>query len=140
MLLNRTMRTYGEECVIFYGNWSGRSQLKGCKPFPTSAIRKLFEKKFCVVEVDEYKTSVICNLCQSRLCKYRKQNGTLSHARLYCSDCKLEEKRTKRFVDRDINAAKNILWVGISSERPDCLSRNLSIAPRGTSSDPPSEE
>ena len=56
-------------------------------------------------------------------------------------DCRLEEKITKWFVDRDENAARNILWVGILS---DCLSRNLSInplvAPRVTSSDPPSEE
>ena len=144
VLLNRTMRTFGEECVIFYGNWSGRNQLGGCKPSPTTAVRKLFEKKFCVVEVDEYKTSATCNLCQSRLCKYRKKNGKLSHARLCCTNCRLDDKRSKRFVDRDENAARNILWVGISPERPACLSRNLSIdplvAPRGTSSDPPSED
>ena len=99
-LTNRMATTYGEDCVIFYGNWSGRSKLKGCKPSPTSAGWKEILRS-------GGKTSVTCNLCKSKLCKYRKKNGNLSRARLCCTHCRLNEKRSKQFVDRDINAAKN---------------------------------
>jgi len=38
-------------------------------------------------------------------------------------NCGLKEKRSKRFLDRDENAARNIFWIGLSEERPLCLSR-----------------
>lgn len=144
-MLNRVEKTFGRDCIIFYGNWSRREQLKGCDPSPVVGMKKLMSKRFRVVEVDEYKTSVTCNVCLERLSKYRKRDGKLSYSRLCCTNCGLEDKRSKRFVDRDYNAARNILWVGKSSEGPACLARSEvthgnkpPVGAGGTSNDPTS--
>ena len=85
---------------------------------------------------------VICNACRGRLSKYTKKSGFPSHSRLFCAKCGLEKKkRSKHFVDKDVNAAHNILWVGKSKERPTCLARNTQesnppVGPGGISSDP----
>ena len=57
--------------------------------------------------MDEYKTSQCCG--------YRQRDGKLSHSRLCCfncASCGLARERFKQFVDRDDNAARNILWIG----------------------------
>lgn len=38
-LLNRIAKTYGEECTMYYGNWSRRGQMTGCDPSPVKGIR-----------------------------------------------------------------------------------------------------
>ena len=128
-MINRVEEKFGSNCTIFYGDWSKKDQMKGCDPSPVVGVRKLLSKKFRVVEVDEYKTSVTCNICLERLLAYKKRDGKMSHSRLCCKNCGLKETRTKRFVDRDVNAARNILWIGKSSERPACLSRSQMTRP-----------
>ena len=59
-------------------------------------------------------TSKLCNNCKSVLEKYKKRDGMLCYSRLACRKCVLEQKRMKHFLDRDINAAKNILKIGKS--------------------------
>ena len=135
MLLNRIEDKYGKN---YYGDWS-RSQMPGCIPSPTSGMSKMLLKRFTVTYVDEFRTSVTCNRCENRLVKYRKKTGTLSHSRLCCETCGLKQKRSKKFLDRDLNAAANILWIGTSPERPSCLSRHPnkpSVGAEGASSDP----
>lgn len=142
--LNRVEATYGADCTVYYGDWSRTDQMKGCDPSP--GTKKLFLKRFPnVVDMDKHKTSVTCNGCRGRLERYKKRNGCPSHS---CASCGLEDKRSKRFVDRDVNAAKNILWVGtLSPMRPECLRRqpktkaaaaadNPPVAAGGTLSDP----
>lgn len=147
--LNRVEAMYGADCTVYYGDWSRTDQMKGCDPSPVTGTKKLFLKRFPnVVDMDEHKMSVMCNGCRGRLERYKKRNGRPSHSRLSCASCGLEDKRSKRFVDRDVNAAKNILWVGTSSlTRPECLHRqpktkaaaaadNPPVAAGGTLSDP----
>jgi hypothetical protein len=52
-------------------------------------VKKLLLKRFRVVEVDEYKTSVTCNICLERLSSYKKRDGKTS---LCCKNCGLESK------------------------------------------------
>ena len=102
-------------------------------------IRTLLAKRFEIVEVDEFKTSVVCNTCTNRLERYHNRRGRLSHSRFCCTTCgpSLGKERKKRFVDRDINAATNILRAGMSHERPICLSRMISwLVPGGKLSNP----
>ena len=115
-LLNRIAENYGPNCRIFYGDWSRKTQMKGCAPSPTVGIRNIIAKRFNVVGVDEYKTSITCNTCKNQLDRYRNQRGKLSYSRLYCKTCGLHQNRTKWFVDRDVNAAHNILLIGTSTE------------------------
>jgi len=69
--------------------------MKGCDPSQVVGIKKLTSKRFRVIEVDEYKTLVTCNVCTERLSKYRKRDGKMSHSRLCCKNCELEDKRFK---------------------------------------------
>ena len=72
------------------------------------------------IEVDEFKTSKLCNKCKSILENYQKKDGKPCYTRLVCLKCALKGKR-KHFVDRDVNAAKNILEIGKSIRRPLCF-------------------
>ncbi len=56
--LNRVEIKYGKDCVLYYGDWSRKDQMPGCSPSPTVGIRKLLSKRFAVIEVDEFRTSV----------------------------------------------------------------------------------
>lgn len=131
-MLNRISDKYGSDCTINYGNWSSGHQIKGCLPTPNQGMRRLISKRFHVIDIDEYKTSKVCNLCMSELKRYKKRDGRLSHSRLCCTSCfsntcgheKGSLKRSTRFVDRDNNAAANILFVGTSTVRPRALCRS----------------
>ena len=107
-MLSMVEKKFGRDCVIYYGDWCRKDQMKGCNPSPVAGMKKVFSKRFRVVEVDEYKTSVTCNTCLDRMSRYKK-DGKLSSSRLCCTKCRLENKRSKLFVDRDENAAHNIL-------------------------------
>ena len=101
-------------------------------------IRTLLAKRFEIVEVDEFK---------HLWCATRAQT-VLKDITTEGEDCLIPdfaappadphlEKRKKRFVDRDINAATNILRAGMSHERPICLSRMISwLVPGGKLSNP----
>ena len=126
MLLNRIALKYGGRCVVKFGNWSRRSQMKGCQPTPNLHLKKLISRRFRVDEVDEFRTSKICNLCMGSLKSYRTKSGRLSYSRLCCETCGGKGKKpSKRFVNRDVNAAMNILLCGTSAERPLALARQI---------------
>jgi transposase len=91
-------------------------------------MKKLLEKRFEMITVDEFKTSKTCNVCLGQLKRYRKKDGKLSYSRLCCeNECAGRQKkdRSKHFVDRDLNAATNILLIGTSSQRPEAMRRSL---------------
>lgn len=74
--------------------------------------------------MDEFRTSKTCNSCTGELKSYLKQDRTRSHSRLCCETCGGEGlKPSKRLVDRDHNAALNILLAGTSEKRPTYMSR-----------------
>ena len=107
-----------------YGNWSRRDQMKGSQPSPTIGLHKVLSTRFRVVEVDEYRTSKVCNLCKRDLSSYIKKDRKKSYSRLCCTNCICPKDRSKRFVNRDLNAAANILLAGTSHDRPISLRRN----------------
>ncbi len=97
--------------------------MKGCDPTPNIGLKRLITKRFRVKEVDEFRTSKTCNSCMGELKRYWKRNGKLSYVRLYCDACGGEmQKPSKRFVNRDENAAQSILLAGTSAARPEALS------------------
>lgn len=114
--------------VIYLGDWSRTDQLKGCALSPTTGLRKMLTRQFSrVIVVDEFRTSLMCNACQKELQKYRHKNDNkMSYSRLCCVNCSIEKKMQKRFVDRDVNAAKNILLVGISRSMPTVFEKEQS--------------
>ncbi len=58
--------------------------------------------------------------------RYKKRDGKQSYSRLCCENCagRHDKDRSKRFADRDLNAAANILLIGTSLHRPESLSRS----------------
>ena len=125
LFANRVERAYGKDCVIHYGDWSRKEQMKGCVPSLGVGMKKLLEKRFALTEVDEFKTSKTCNLCFGEMKRYRKKYGKLSYSRLCCDNCAgCPKDRSKRFADRDLNAAANILLIGTSEERPSVFRRS----------------
>ena len=108
--------------------------MKGCQPTPNAILKSLLSKRFKVTEVDEFRTSKICNSCMGTLKSYRTRSGKLSRSRLCCESCGSENKKlSKRFVDRDVNAALNILLIGTSPERPVAMSRRSGVPEEKTS-------
>ena len=85
---NRVAKTYGEDCTLFYGDWSRQDQMKGCTPSPVVGMKKLLSKRFMVKDVDECRTSKTCNRCEGELSSYRKIDGTLSRSRLLHKLCR----------------------------------------------------
>ena len=138
--LNRVEKTYGPECHVHYGDWARKDQMAGCEPSPTVGLKKALTRRFRVTEVDEHLTSRMCNLCRNRLESYIKMDGRRSYSRLCCTNCEGRWKnRSKLFIDRDVNAASNILLVGMSEKRPRHLQRSGTrpvIDATGSSSDP----
>ncbi len=132
-LMNKMEKTYGKDCTIHYGDLSRRSQMKGCDPTPNGSLKEAIAKRFEVKDVDEFRTSKTCNACGFDLKSYKKKNGKRSHSRLLCETCGGKNSLTpaKRFVDRDLNAAHNILLAGMSSVRPEHLRRKRKLSSCG---------
>lgn len=61
--------------TFLHGDWSSSRQQKGCDPSPTVGIRKLLSKRFKLKDVDEFRTSKVCNTCKGELKGYRKRGG-----------------------------------------------------------------
>ncbi len=110
MFMNRVEEFYGRDCVLHYGDWSRKD---GCAPSLGVGLKKMLAKRFEVEEVDEYKTSKTCNLCPGEMKRYKKRDSHYSHSRLFCENCagRQNKDRSKRFADRDLNAAANILLI-----------------------------
>ena len=124
-LIEKLKKTFGPDCKLYYGDWSSKYQQRGCTPMPNKGLRLKLKKRFILQEVDEFRTSKICNGCLGELRRYTKRGGQLSYSRLFCPTC---SSRTGRpvFVNRDVNAASNILLAGTAPCRPSVLSRSCS--------------
>lgn len=124
-LANRLGNTFGWSSMFYYGDWSSSCQQKGCTPTPNAGMRLLLRKKFLLKDVSEFRTSKVCNVCMGELKRYKKVGGRLSYSRLFCNTCSNKTGRPV-FVNRDVNAAANILLAGTSSPRPPALCRTAS--------------
>jgi len=48
-----------KEIALIYGDWSRKSQMKGCISVPNIGIKLMLAKYFKILNIDEYKTSKI---------------------------------------------------------------------------------
>jgi len=99
--------------VIAYGSASFVSSSRSEIAAPTSSIYKKMSQRFRTILTDEFNTSRICNKCKCELRNVKDQNNNIIRDFKYCeSNICLES----RFVDRDLNAAKNILECFLDGE------------------------
>ena len=111
--LNRIEETYGnkEELLLCYGNWSNNKQMKYIMPTKRVGLRRVIQKKFSVVLVDEFRTSKLCSHCNCELEHYNNL-----HRVLVCRGCKSSgsESKNTTFMNRDMNACMNMLHISNS--------------------------
>lgn len=108
--LNRIEETYGdkEELLLCYGNWSNNKQMKYIMPTKGVGLRRVIQKNFNVVLVDEFRTSKLCSHCNCELEHYNNL-----HRVLVCRSCKSSgsESKNTTFMNRDMNACMNMLHI-----------------------------
>lgn len=111
--LNRIEETYGnkEDLLLCYGNWSNNKQMKYIMPTKGVGLRRVIQKKFSVVLVDEFRTSKLCSRCNCELEHYNNL-----HRVLVCRGCKSSGLKSKNttFMNRDMNACMNMLHISKS--------------------------
>eukprot|EP00877_Chromochloris_zofingiensis_P013055 jgi/Chrzof1/8002/UNPLg00053.t1 len=123
----------GRRTLVVMGDFSitANSPIKGHPPGPISRLTKELKAHCTVVEADESYTSKTCNHCKKQaFCnmhsqKLHRDSGELRtqkiHGLLHCttSGCR------STTIDRDINASRNILDIGLSlmrgQPRPECF-------------------
>lgn len=104
--------------IIAYGNASVRATARNERSVPVKYVYDEFKKRFHVEDVDEFRSTCICNCCKKDALEVvqkveknvEDEDGKVKKKYVnepvrglrYC-------KNTRRFLDRDLNAAKNIL-------------------------------
>jgi hypothetical protein len=135
-LLNEIENTYltkeeikqGKKIVILHGDYSRTSQMKGCISTPNIGMKKLLLSRFDIVEINEFNTSKLYNKSlkeMENVSVKRKKHKKSLHEILTPK----EETKCRIFVNRDVNACKNILLLGKcyleSQTRPEEFTRKV---------------
>jgi hypothetical protein len=110
--------------VIAYGNAKFSSGGKNEQSVPTSRTYKEFSYRVPIISIDEFRTTKICYKTDSLLELVRVKNSKKNvRGLLWCHST--NQNITSHFVDRDKNAALNILRCALSVTRPPILNRSL---------------
>jgi len=107
--LNRMEQTFGsrDDVLICYGDWSQTQQMKYLMPSQGVGLRRLIQKRFDVVMVDEFRTSKLCNQCHGELGHYENLYRVL-----VCQNCQYNRLESKCCIfNRDANACMNLLYL-----------------------------
>jgi hypothetical protein len=119
--LTKNEQINGKKILILHGDYSRTSQMKGCISTPNIGIKKLLLSRFDILEVNEYNTSQLYNKTFTKMenLKIRKKK----HIKHLHEILTLKEEHERRiYVNRDVNACKNILYLGktylINQTRP----------------------
>jgi hypothetical protein len=118
----------GKKIVILHGDYSRTTQMKGCIPTPNIGMKKLLLSRFVIVEISEFNTSKLYNKTLKEIENVsvkRKKHKKSLHEILTPK----EETKCRIFVNRDVNACKNILLLGKcyleSQTRPEEFTRKV---------------
>jgi len=110
--LNNIEKTFGENILICYGNWSRSSQMKHFMPTMNKGLRKLIHKRYDTITINECNTSKKCCDCFQDLKHYRNKENKEEFRLLVCSNCVSCENKKIVFRTRDANSAINIMNLG----------------------------
>jgi hypothetical protein len=125
IFLNNIEKTFGENILICYGNWSRSSQMKHFMPTMNKGLRKLIHKRYDTITINECNTSKKCCDCFQDLKHYRNKENKEEFRLLVCSNCVSCENKKIVFRTRDANSSINIMkltscWID-KQERPLCF-------------------
>ena len=100
-----------KKIVLLHGDYSRTSQMKGCIPAPNIGFKKILNKRFEILEINEYNTSKLYNKTLKELTNVSIRKN--KHKRYLHEILTLKEEPKKCiYVNRDKNACKNILNIG----------------------------
>jgi hypothetical protein len=126
--LNNIEKTFGENILIAYGNWCRSSQMKHFMPTMNKGLRKLINKRYDTITINECNTSKKCCDCFQDLKHYINKENKEEFRLLVCSNCVSYENKKIVFRTRDANSAINIMnlakcWI-YKQQRPSefCIS------------------
>lgn len=105
--LNKIEDTFGKNICLAYGDWSRKSQMKHFIPTKGVGLRKLIEKRYQTVSINEYKTSKLCCNCHKELSFMKIDNSKVFRC-LVCKGCESSESKQTTFLTRDLNSSLNI--------------------------------
>ena len=116
--------------LLLHGDYSRTSQMKGCIPSPNIGFKKILNKRFDIVEINEYNTSKLYNKTFKELENISiRKNKHKKHLHEILTP--KEETERRIFVNRDKNACKNILLLGKryleSQTRPEQFIRKVIV-------------
>jgi len=110
-----------KKILILHGDWSRSTAMKGTLPTPHIGIKKLLASRFDIIDVNEFNTSKLYKKTLKEMdnVKIRKKK----HVKHLHEILTPKEKTEKCiFVNRDVNACKNIFTIGktflINQTRP----------------------
>jgi transposase len=104
---------------VLYGASKFKCTGKGEKAVPVTYVAKRCAQYYKTEMVDEYCTTKVCCECNERSYSVT-ENGQSVRGLRWCSST-----NCRRFFDRDLNAALNILRCPASHGRPNSLSRDF---------------
>jgi hypothetical protein len=74
-MVQKIKEKFGADCVLAYGNWTEKNQMRGLIPSQTGGMRKILARHFEVVTTPEPNTTKTCSKCMTgemKKCKERK--------------------------------------------------------------------
>jgi hypothetical protein len=82
--------------------------MKHTMPTMGVGLRRLIGKRFPVVMMDEFRTSMLCRHCHHKLENYKE-----CYRLLICRNCQSNESEIKTccFFNRDVNACLNMMYL-----------------------------
>ena len=109
--LTKEDKQKGKKIVLFFGNYSRTTQMKGTISSPNIGIKRLLHSRFEILETDEFKTSKLYNKTFKELTNVKIKKGR--HSKKLHQVLTLKEETEQRImVNRDKNASLNILHLG----------------------------
>ena len=109
--LTKEDKQKGKKIVLFFGNYSRTTQMKGTISSPNIGIKRLLHSRFEILETDEFRTSKLYNKTFKELTNVKIKKGR--HSKKLHQVLTLKEETEQRImVNRDKNASLNILHLG----------------------------
>jgi hypothetical protein len=119
-LINNIKKKFGEDIIIFYGDWSIGKQMANFISTPNLTLKRKIAEYFKVYNLDEYNTSKLSNetfeACENLVLKDkfgvpRELHSVLTYTKENkINECKLG-KPLKCNVNRDNNSSKNMMFI-----------------------------
>ena len=111
-----------------HGDYSRTTQMKGCLSTPNIGFKKLLARRFEILDVNEFNTSKLYNKTFKEMNNVKvKRKKHVKHLHEVLTPKEETEKRT--YVNRDVNACKNILYIAkywlTNQKRPEEFKRKV---------------